>query len=283
MKTVKILLVVIIVLLSISGSHSQTLKISAYNLTISAQDSIVFEFWINNQTTSTISYLYGQYFANIKKSALGGAETATLRILASGLPSAFVPRNPTVFFMSGVDTCQLRLAANNSPGIGNGYALTPGANVMVCRLSLRLPSGYVFNTANWNFWWRTRFYPAPQTKIFHDPGGSASEYTNVSYFTSMLTGIETNPEIPKEFSLYQNYPNPFNSATKIKYSLPSNEFVRITIFDITGKEITTLVNQDKTAGIYEITFDASPYPSGVYYYKLSAGNFYETRKMILVK
>ena len=125
MKPLKILLSVIIVLVAFSNTNSQTLKISAYNLTIPAQDSIIFEFWITNQTTSTINYLYGQYFANIKKSALGGAATATLRILESGLPTAYVPRNPTVYYMSGVDTCQLRLAANSSPGIGNGYALTP--------------------------------------------------------------------------------------------------------------------------------------------------------------
>jgi hypothetical protein len=185
--------------------------------------------------------------------------------------------------MSGIDTCQLRLAANSSPGIGNGYALPPGANIMVCRLSLRLPSGYIFSLSNWNFWWRTRLYETPQTRIFHDPGGTIVEYTNVSYYTSMLTGLETIPEIPEEFNLSQNYPNPFNASTKIKYSVPSNEFVKMVVFDITGKEITTLVNENKTAGIYEITFDASNYPSGVYYYKLTADNFTETRKMILIK
>jgi hypothetical protein len=90
-------------------------------------------------------------------------------------------------------------------------------------------------------------------------------------------------EIPSAYSLSQNYPNPFNPATNIKFAIPKNEFVKITVFDMLGKEIETLVNEQLQPGTYETNWNASNYPSGVYFYKLSAGDFSETKKMLLLK
>ncbi len=95
--------------------------------------------------------------------------------------------------------------------------------------------------------------------------------------------LNSDNDLPKEFSLKQNYPNPFNPETNIQYDLPSDNFVSIKIFDITGKEITTLVNEFKTAGRYSIGFNGSNLASGIYYYKIEAGNFTQVRKMILLK
>jgi hypothetical protein len=89
--------------------------------------------------------------------------------------------------------------------------------------------------------------------------------------------------VPAEFLLTQNYPNPFNPSTKIKYSIPQSSQVTIKVFDILGNEIETLVNEDKPAGTYELTWYAEQLPSGIYFYKLQAGNFIETKKMILLK
>jgi len=91
--------------------------------------------------------------------------------------------------------------------------------------------------------------------------------------------------IPAEFVLEQNYPNPFNPVTSIKFSLPANHFGNVTlkVYDILGNEVSTLVNENKLAGNYEVKFDASSISSGVYYYQLNAGNFVETKKMILLK
>lgn len=89
--------------------------------------------------------------------------------------------------------------------------------------------------------------------------------------------------IPDKFSLFQNYPNPFNPATSIKYSVQSSQNIKLVVYDILGKEISTLVNEKQSPGIYEVTFDASNYPSGVYFYKLSADNFSEIKKMVLIK
>jgi len=96
--------------------------------------------------------------------------------------------------------------------------------------------------------------------------------------------------LPTEFSLSQNYPNPFNPATKIKFTIPSVEthrdaslLVTLKVFDILGSEIETLVNEEKPAGTYELTWNAEQLPSGVYFYQLRAGSFIETKKMLLLR
>jgi len=101
-----------------------------------------------------------------------------------------------------------------------------------------------------------------------------------------ITGIEgykNEVVLPTEFSLEQNYPNPFNPSTKIKYSIPQSSNVVIKVFDILGNEIETLVNEEKQTGTYEITWYAENLPSGIYFYRLHAGDFVETKKMILMK
>jgi len=87
----------------------------------------------------------------------------------------------------------------------------------------------------------------------------------------------------ESFKIFQNYPNPFNPVTTIKYSVPKMSKVRLTIFDMLGQEITKLVNQEQPIGNYTIEFDASGFTSGVYFYQLKAGNFIETKKMLLLK
>jgi flagellar hook assembly protein FlgD len=86
-----------------------------------------------------------------------------------------------------------------------------------------------------------------------------------------------------DYKLFQNYPNPFNPATNIRYSIKENGIVTIKIYDILGKEIATLVNEKQSPGMYEVTWDASQYSSGIYFYKLTAGEFSEVKKMILIK
>jgi len=95
----------------------------------------------------------------------------------------------------------------------------------------------------------------------------------------------TNPVVltPKDFRLYQNYPNPFNPSTKIKFEIPEAARVLIKVYDVLGKEVTTLVNENKTAGSYIVDFNASGLTSGVYFYKLIAGKYSDTKKMIIMK
>jgi photosystem II stability/assembly factor-like uncharacterized protein len=100
---------------------------------------------------------------------------------------------------------------------------------------------------------------------------------------SIITSVNNSGEIPTEYSLMQNYPNPFNPVTCIRFSIAIGELTKISVYDITGKEIDVLINNFLNAGEYEINFDASAYASGVYYYRILSGKYSETRKMILIK
>ena len=88
---------------------------------------------------------------------------------------------------------------------------------------------------------------------------------------------------PTDYILYQNFPNPFNPTTTIKFDLPKDGLVTLEVYDILGRKITTLINEQRIAGRYEQTFDASSLVSGVYVYKINAGDFISSKKMILIK
>lgn len=125
------------------------------------------------------------------------------------------------------------------------------------------------------------------TTLFFDNSGFG--YSGTYYGGLYKTNISTiglinlSTEIPDKFSLSQNYPNPFNPSTRISFSLPKASFVKMVVFDITGKEVETLVNENLTAGSFEVDFNASEYTSGVYFYRITTDGFTETKKMILVK
>jgi hypothetical protein len=105
-----------------------------------------------------------------------------------------------------------------------------------------------------------------------------------SFTVDIVTGIaENETTLPIEYALKQNYPNPFNPSTRIKYSIPQSSNVVIKVFDILGNAIATLVNEEKSVGIYEVEFDATGISSGVYFYTLTAGNFVETKKLVLLR
>ena len=93
---------------------------------------------------------------------------------------------------------------------------------------------------------------------------------------------ERNGRINK-WCLSYNYPNPFNPTTTIKYEIPELSFVTLKVYDVLGKEIATLVNEEKAAGIYELEFNAAGLPSGIYFYQLKAGSFNQIKKMALMK
>ena len=104
-------------------------------------------------------------------------------------------------------------------------------------------------------------------------------------FCNVPVNVETEDDlgIPKEFSLSQNYPNPFNPSTKISFSIPTQEFISLKVFDVLGRQVEVLLNEIKEPGYYEISFNAGRLPSGTYMYEIRAGSFVETKKMILLK
>jgi hypothetical protein len=127
-----------------------------------------------------------------------------------------------------------------------------------------------------------------------DMGAYESELANP-------VGVEENETgQPTEYTLYQNYPNPFNPRTTIKYQIPETSFITIKVYDVLGSEVNTLVNEEKTAGNYEVEFNTSTLPgyvsaiggyaTSVYFYQIQAvptgrqaGSFIETKKMVLIK
>ena len=116
-------------------------------------------------------------------------------------------------------------------------------------------------------------------------GGSlvAEDPSGICAGASVTGDIEEVETIPTEFALYQNYPNPFNPGTLIKYQVPENSFVTIRVYDLLGEELATLVNEEKSAGSYDVNFDAGQLSSGFYIYTIKAGNFTSTKKMMLMK
>jgi len=146
------------------------------------------------------------------------------------------------------------------------------------------------------------FYPEPRVVPVHHPRFTPDGNT-VYVSTTILAGNENDPHsflyaiatddltindeievLPlKEFMLEQNYPNPFNPSTTISFSIPSSVFTSLKVYDILGNEIATLINEEKPAGDYQIIWNAENVPSGVYLFRLNAGNFSEMKKMILMK
>jgi hypothetical protein len=107
--------------------------------------------------------------------------------------------------------------------------------------------------------------------------------TSITIVVSPLTGVVKTGEIAAVYNLAQNFPNPFNPITKISYSIPKSSEVSLTVYDILGQRVASLVREKQDAGSYSVDFDASSLSSGVYYYKIQAGDFVSIKKMTLVK
>ena len=106
---------------------------------------------------------------------------------------------------------------------------------------------------------------------------------NYKQITNTIVGVNINKNRNYNYFLSANYPNPFNPTTNIKYRIPYREFVALKIYDVLGNEIETLVNEEKPAGSYSVNFNASSLASGIYFYRIKAGSFVQTKKMLLLK
>jgi hypothetical protein len=162
-----------------------------------------------------------------------------------------------------------------------------------CTADVTLRRLQKFNPATGHIiqWTNTRNNAAVQQGTFTYNGGLITiQGVKIYKLTNKLSLINTSvginnigQETPSKYSLYQNYPNPFNPNTIIRYQLPVTNFVTLKVYDILGKEIKTLVNEKLQPGTYEVTFDGSNLTSGIYFCKLSAGDFIETKRMLMIK
>ena len=173
------------------------------------------------------------------------------------------------------------------PGFGNFRILINNKDVSGKR--------QVGNTGGWQSWTPitvkdVQLEEGTQILRFEVNTDHQSELKNWLYSLNKIrinyaesTGINDNENLPLKFSLEQNYPNPFNPSTIIRYSVPSNEYVSLKLFDVLGNEVSTLVNEQKSAGNYEIKFNANNLASGIYFYKMTAGSFRSVKKLLLLK
>ncbi len=146
---------------------------------------------------------------------------------------------------------------------------------VVPQKTFQVPAGLLFSDST--YYWRVRTAT----------NGGVGPWSEVFKFNIIITDVEDEKQIPSEFALEQNYPNPFNPSTRIQYQVPNISQVTLKVFDVLGNEVATLVNEEKTAGSYEVEFQSSvgshQLASGIYYYQLRADSFLKIRKMILIK
>jgi hypothetical protein len=122
--------------------------------------------------------------------------------------------------------------------------------------------------------------------VYHtNDNGVLGQYTETPEFTPTTVSMSTvaGGNLPNTFALNQNYPNPFNPTTEISFDLPKSSHVELTVYNVLGQEVTTLINRDMEAGSHSIEWDASNVSSGVYFYRINADSFNQTKKMMLLK
>ena len=189
-----------------------------------------------------------------------------------------------------IDSCIIETSANNGStwtrliGMYQSTALTSGTNNSPVMSTVNTTTSFT-PTANQ---WATKVLPMPvgTNKVRFIAKSAFGNNLYIDDITSgTITGIGTpvSLNVPQKYELSQNYPNQFNPTTKINFDIPKSGIVSLKIYDLTGREITQLVSGNVTAGSYSVDFNASNFASGVYFYKLEASDFVQTKRMVLVK
>jgi len=263
-------------------SQIPTYTLTATNVRRPAPDSLTFDIYLIHTNPGVAPYQYSaaQYFFRFN-SAIANGGTLKYRIIGSDLPPGSLPQNPTV---TGTE---LRLASNipvpQSTAI-NVSTTTPGT--LVARMSLRTSASSFAPGQPFDLRWRNANDPPFFTKLSAYVGIFIQEITDSSGHSVDTTTISVNQIssiVPVEYQIFQNYPNPFNPSTNIKFDIPKNSVTKLTVYDITGKELGVLINEKLEAGSYEYNWNASQYSSGVYFYRIESGNYSATKRMLLVK
>jgi len=185
-------------------------------------------------------------------------------------PNNSTNQSPTVTLdwdsLASANTYRIQLATDSlfnsvvydTSGVSRSYLqMRPGILLANVKYYWKVNATNLAGTGPWSVIWNFRVNP-----------------TGLYQYTS---------SIPNEFKLHYNYPNPFNPITKIRFDIPKNTYVQIRIFDLTGKEIMKLINENLSSGAYEVLWNANNYSSGVYFYRIETESFIETKRMLLVK
>ncbi len=275
-------LILITLFTGISFSQVPTYTLTAKNFNRSAPDSLTFEVYLlhTNPGTAEFKYPAGQYFFKFNPLIANGG-TLKYRTIGTGLPPAAVPQNASV---SGNE---LRLASNLPVNQDDAPVISSAGNgTLVVKMSLRTTAGSFDLNQPLNLTWKGSADGGFYTKISAYVGifiQDISNYNTHSIDTNTVSISQIGSVVPVEYKIYQNYPNPFNPSTKIKFDVPQSSKIKLSVFDISGKEMEVLFNDKLSPGSYEFKWDASQYSSGVYFYRIQSNEFIETKRMLLIK
>ncbi len=283
MKTLIKVSAVILILLNVCLANDWKYKLTVTNLNYTSEKSLQFDIYLlnTNSDKEEFKYALGQYFLEFNPGIANGG-TLTYSIVGSELPEAMRPRNPHI---SGNQLCLVvnpvssskdnlpLLLSNDLPGL------------LIARVNLET-SADKFSSETLNLKW-TDASVKIRTKIFSYIDNKLVEVTNsenhiIDFGTTGMV-MQNNVDLPKEYSLLQNYPNPFNPETKIRFNIPKLSNIKLIVYDITGRAIETIVNQELQPGRYEYKFRSENYASGVYFYKIQSGDFSQIKRMVLIK
>lgn len=179
---------------------------------------------------------------------------------------------------------QTRNLLMNVGGAGDNVLSFFSDNFPIAPADYLPPWGFIRPIQAFNQFGGTQLNGTWTIKVVDNAGGDVGVLRGWGVRFNNVVGVEpVNNNIPKSYALYQNYPNPFNPVTNIKFDIPKDEFVNITLFDLLGREVMNLTDGFKKAGSYEVKLDASNLSSGTYFYRINAGSFTDTKKMVLVK
>ena len=226
-----------------------------------------------SQSSGTTNFLYSVSFIDANTGVAVGHDGTILRTTDGGANWLSQTSGTTI---SLVDVSFIDV--NTGTVVGGGWDYPNQYNV-------------ILRTTNGGTTWTSQ--SSGTTKILYgvsftdaNTGAAVGEWGTIIHTTNggvTFVEEERTHEMPAGFSLSPNYPNPFNPTTSMQYTISSRQFVTLKVYDILGREVATLVNEEKTAEEYEVEFDGTGLPSGIYIYQLKASSFVETRKMILLK
>ncbi len=202
---------------------------------------------------------------------------ATFTIDAGAAPVQPIPGSPNaVTIASNAPTISwvLPVASESQLTYELEIADNPSFNNAQTFTGLNTPFTVASNLNDGHYYWRSRSKTS---------SGNYSNYSAVASFdVNSTTGVK-NEILPKEFKVWQNYPNPFNPSTIIKFAVPAKENVKIAVYNVIGEKVATLLDEEMTAGVHQVEFNGKNLSSGIYFYKINAGNMSVVKKMILMK
>jgi hypothetical protein len=282
MKTLTVMVSLFLLFVISTTSYSATYRLFITEPVRTAPNTIEFSIRLQNTSTDETVFRYsiGQYFLLFNPAISNGGQLK-YTLLESGLPEKMMPRNPMV------KGDLLMLACNEISDEKKSLPEVPASPEGLLITKMRLEtSAASFAGDSPNIRWADASSTF-RTKLFVYDGSSNIDITNISnHVIGDGNGIINYQELsglPTGFELSQNFPNPFNPTTTIKFSIPQASLVTLKVFDISGKEVITLVNERRDAGNYDVSFNGAGLSSGMYFYRINAGSFTKVMKMVLVK